>query len=478
MFGLRIPVATYRLQFNKQFHFEDARDLVFYLHHLGISDLYASPIFKARKGSSYGYDITDPTRLNPELGTETDLDALAQELRNHKMGLLLDIVPNHMAASHESQWWMDLLENGVCSPYAGFFDIDWSAFDNTILLPILNRPYEEALENQELTFTLEDAGLFVRYNGYKLPLDIKSYRLILSHCLDALDKALSSSHPDYKKLNQLTESTEQLSSVANLDPGKASKQYRDRQALKESFLHIVKTSSKAKTALLQNIALFNGRKGEPKSFELMRNLLEQQVYQLAYWKTAREHLNYRRFFDISDLIGVRVEESQVFEATHSLIFRLVSESKVSGLRIDHIDGLNDPFQYLSRLQQCIVPQIEEAGILPRFYVVVEKILTHDEVLPPEWPVFGTTGYDFANMVNALFVDSKGTKALDEIYSRFTGSKAVFDNVVYEKKKQVIEELFPGEVRALGQYFTNLAHQDKLTANLSPEELTKTLIEVT
>jgi len=209
----------------------------------------------------------------------------------------------------------------------------------------------------------------------------------------------------------------------------------------------------------------------------MHNLLEQQVYQLAHWKTAREHLNYRRFFDISDLIGVRVEESQVFEATHSLILKLVLEGKVSALRIDHIDGLNTPLQYLLRLQQHIVPEIE-ASIFSRFYVVVEKILSSNEVLPSEWPVFGTTGYDFAKMVNALFVDSRGAQALDEIYFRFTGSQAAFDHIVYEKKKQVIKELFLAEVHALGQYVTNLAHRDSLTANLSSKELTKALIEVT
>jgi len=174
MFHLRIPVATYRLQFNGQFSFEDAQALVPYLSRLVISDLYASPIFKARQGSTHGYDVVDPSRLNPELGTAADFDALVRKLKEHGMGLLLDIVPNHMAASPENLWWMDLLENGLCSPYAAFFDIDWSAFGNRILLPILTRPYEKALENQELTLTLEDAGLFVQYNGYRLPLDIKS----------------------------------------------------------------------------------------------------------------------------------------------------------------------------------------------------------------------------------------------------------------------------------------------------------------
>lgn len=478
MFDLRIPAATYRLQFNREFRFEDARDLVPYLHQLGISDLYASPILKARKGSSHGYDVTDPTCLNPELGTETDLHALVRELENHNMGLLLDIVPNHMVASPENPWWMDVLQNSVCSPYAGFFDIDWSAFNNRILLPILRRPYEKALENQELVLTLEDTGLFVRHDGYGLPLDVKSYRFILSYCLDTLEKALGSSHPAYEELHRLIEAAEHLPSVSNLGSKEASKQYRDRHAVKESFLRIVKASPKIRTALLQKIALFNGKKGAPTSFGLMHNLLEQQVFRLAYWKTAREHFNYRRFFDISDLIGVRIEESQVFEATHSLIFRLVRESKVSGLRIDHIDGLNDPLQYLLRLQQHIVPETEQAGIFPRFYVVVEKVLTSDEVLPPEWPVFGTTGYDFAKMVNILFVDSSGTQALDEIYFHFTDSRVPLDSIVYEKKKQVIKELFPAEVSALGQYLTNLAHRDSLTANLSSKELTKTLIEVT
>ncbi len=478
MVEVRIPTATYRLQFNKQLRFEDARHLVLYLHQLGITDLYASPILKARKGSSHGYDLTDPTCLNPELGTETDFDALVQELRNYEMGLLLDIVPNHMAASPENPWWMDLMENGLCSPYADFFDIDWSASNNRVLLPILNCPYDKTLENREVAITLGDAGLSIQYGDYRLPLDVKSYRLILSHCGDDLDKARSSTDRDSQALNQLTEAMEHLPYIASLGPKEASKQYRDRQALKESFLHIIRASPKMRTALLRNIICFNGQKGKPRSFEPMHNLLEQQVYQLAFWKTALEHVNYRRFFDVSDLVGVRVEESQVFEAAHSLILKLVREDKVSGLRIDHIDGLNDPLQYLLRLQQHIAPETQEAGIFPRFYVIVEKILTCDEVLPPEWPALGTTGYDFAKMVNALFIDTKRTQELDEIYHHFIGSQPMFDGIVYQKKQQVLQQLFPGEVHALGQYLTELGYQDRLAANLSSEELTMTLVEVT
>ncbi len=475
---LRIPIATYRFQFNRRFRFEDACNLVSYLQQLGISDLYTSPILKARKGSSHGYDVTDPTRLNSELGKETDFDALVQEIKNRKMGLFLDIVPNHMAASSENPWWMDVLENGPCSPYADFFDIDWGALENRALLPILTHPHEDTLKNQEITLTLENAGLFIKYNGYRLPLDVKSYRSIIALCLDALGKVPGSSHADFEKLHQITEVAEHLPPVSKLNPKEANRQYGDRQAVKKTFLRILRASPKAKAVLLQNIALFNGKKGEPTSFELMHKLLEQQIFRLAYWKTALEHLNYRRFFDISDLIGIRAEESQAFEATHSLVLKLVREGKASGLRVDHIDGLNDPLQYLSRLQQYIVPESEEASIPYPFYVVVEKILTSNEALPPEWPVFGTTGYDFAKMANALFIDSSQAQTLDKIYSCFTGSQANLDNVTYEKKKQVTKELFPGEVRTLGQHLTNLTHRDSPTTNLSPKELTKALIEVT
>ncbi|MFC1989389.1 malto-oligosyltrehalose synthase [Chloroflexota bacterium] len=324
MLKLRIPVATYRLQFNQQFCFRDACELVSYLYRLGISDLYASPVLKARHGSLHGYDVVDPSSLNPELGSEADFEALTREIKRYGMGLLLDIVPNHMAASPENPWWQDIIEKGTDSPYASYFDMDW----------------------------------------------------------------------------------------------------------------------------------------------------------LAFSKEKAKHTGHRRFFDIGDLIGIRVEDYSVFEAVHSLIFRLANEGKITGLRIDHIDGLYDPIEYLLRLQHCVAPQANEAKNGTRFYVVVEKILSGNETLPEEWPVSGTTGYDFATVVNASFIDSKGAEALNEIYSRFTGLEAIFGNVIDEKKKLVIEQLFAGEMRALGQYLRQLAQQDRHTVNLSSEELTKALTEVT
>ncbi len=319
MSEMRIPVATYRLQLNRRFRFEEALRLVPYLHSLGISDIYASPILKSRKGSLHGYDVVDPTSLNLELGTEVDFEELAGALKDSHMGLLLDIVPNHMAASQENPWWQDFLDKGQESPCAGFFDIDWLAFG--------------------------------KMEGY----------------------------------------------------------------------------------------------------------------------TA----SYRRFFDIGDLVGMRVENPEVFQAMHSLILRLIAEGRVTGLRIDHIDGLYDPLEYLTRLQEAIRQQTNNAS-----YVVVEKILSVDETLPEEWPVSGTTGYEFASTVNALFIDRERINTLDGIYSHFTGKNEKFVDVVYEKKKQVMDELFSEETKALGRFLARIVNEAGLSPAISPEGAAELLIEIT
>ncbi len=476
MLSPRIPVATYRLQFNPQFRFHDALEITGYLHRLGISDLYASPIFKSRPGSSHGYDITDPTCLDPELGTEEQFNELVRQLKQHDMGLLLDIVPNHMAISSENPWLMDLLENGIYSPYATFFDIDWnppsSTLENKIVLPILGSPYEQALESQELVLKLEDAGLFMRYHDHKLPLDVKTYGLVFGHS----PKAIGGENLTFQQLSQLAEDMKRLPAITAAWPAKDKGQYRERQRIKATFLQVVNASPEARDFLLENIALLNGKKGRRESFRPLDSLLSRQAYKLAFWKEAREQINYRRFFDISDLIGVRVEEAEVFEATHSLILCLVRENKASGLRVDHIDGLRDPQQYLERLQQHLTPAKDEADQRPLFYMVVEKILSGDEALPEEWPVSDSTGYDFLNRINALFVDSSGAQALDGIYSSFTGSSESFAEIVREKKKQVMKELFPAETKALSHRLADIARQ--YDPGFSPEELAKALIEVT
>ncbi|MBL7119053.1 MAG: malto-oligosyltrehalose synthase [Dehalococcoidia bacterium] len=475
----RMPVATYRLQLNGRFRFEDARALVPYLHDLGISDLYASPILKARRGSLHGYDVTDPTQLNPELGTDEQFDSLAHDLRKRGMGLLLDIVPNHMAASFDNPWWADVLQNGPCSAYAGYFDIDWNQKGSTpfkkVLLPILGRPYTESLEGQELSLILEEDGIFAQYYDSRLPIAVKSYSLILSNGLDDLESELGTSHPAVQHIKSLANAIKQSSSCQNGKPRGAKKRLIRQQIIKEELSRLVNTYPEAKAFILGNVKLINGQKGEPKTFDLLNQLLSKQPYQLAYWKTGVEQINYRRFFDISDLVGVRVEVPRVFAATHKLLSNLIREGKVTGLRIDHIDGLLDPLQYLRRLQHYVGGDGAEQGDVRGLYVVVEKILTGDECLPRQWPVSGTTGYDFTNMVNALFVDTEGMRAIASTYVEITGTPAGFDDEVYERKKQVLNTLFAGETRTLGLHLSHLAEQDRDACSLSLEHLTGAIV---
>ncbi len=463
---LRVPVATYRLQLSRDFRFEDARKLVGYLKRLGVSDLYSSPILKARRGSQHCYDVTDPTQLNPELGTPADFEALSSELKSRGMGLLLDIVPNHMAASTENPFWLDVLENGPESRYASFFDIDWNPADSPIrgkvLLPVLGRPYGEALEDGELVLALEGGWLFVRYYDTLLPLNVRSYASVFSRGLDSLSSRLGPDSPAVRQANRLLEDLRSP--------------LRDSRSLKRDFEAAISANPQIRACLESGVALFNGVKGDPRSFDLLDGLLSRQAYRLAYWKSVREEINYRRFFDISDLVGIRVEEPKVFDDTHELVLRLVSEGRVTGLRLDHIDGLRDPLRYLRRLQGAIagVEESSEKG----FYVLVEKILSGGEPLREEWPVFGTTGYGQLNRLNAVLVDWDGMKRLRAVYQRATGLRASFEDVAYEKQVMVAYDLFPGELRSLAYALHTLAQNDRHALDVARHELQDALTHVT
>jgi (1->4)-alpha-D-glucan 1-alpha-D-glucosylmutase len=482
MAGLRVPVATYRLQFNQGFRFADAQALVPYLHQLGITDTYSSPIFKARRGSPHGYDVVDPTCLNPELGREEDFEAFVKELKRHGMGLLLDIVPNHMVAGSENEWWVDVLENGPSSPYASYFDIDWRPDPasevpaNTVLLPILGGPYRSVLDNRQLTLDLDEKGFFVRYYGVRLPLDPKSYHVLLTYRLENLKQALGESHPAFRELLDLVHATERLPARTTADATEIEARRRDKKIIKQRLWRLYSNSPMIREFIDENVSIFNGRTKDPRGLPLLDQLLADQTYRLAYWRDGIGKINYRRFFDISDLIGIRVEDWEGFEAVHSLTFRLAEEGKVTGLRVDHIDGLYDPLEYLRRLQSRLGEGRPGRGT-PCFYVVVEKILGGDEQLPEEWPVCGSTGYDFLNALNAVFVDAQGLKFLDTTYRRFTGARLDFGDVVYESKKRVMQELYTAELRTLGHHLGRLA-EDHHDRGLDPEELVQALVEVT
>ncbi len=478
----RFPISTYRLQLSGCFRFEDARAIVSYLNQLGISDIYTSPILKARRGSLHGYDTTDPLSLNPELGGEQAFDELVRALKANDMGLLLDIVPNHLAASSDNTWWMDVLENGRASPYVAYFDIDWAPVGDTrqyrVLLPILASHYHEALASGEIRLGLLDADLVVWCHDIRLPIAVKSYRHVISHRLSSFGDNIGTDHPAFRQLAKLLEDIQRLPDIAGLHPLEAARGQSERQLVKESFRRLLNSSEEARDFILENVALFTSKSSDPRDFAPLDEILAEQAYELAFWRTGLKEINYRRFFDVSDLIGVRTEDPSVFEATHALVQKLVRSGSATGLRIDHVDGLYDPLQYLSRLQNHLRPEAETTGGKPGFYVIVEKILNGDETLPAEWSVFGTTGYDFLRTVGGISVDADGMQALEAADSRSIGDTHAFDDLVYNKKRQVINELFAGELRSLGRRLARLAEMAQSEDALSLSHLTKVLAAVT
>ena len=447
----RLPRATYRLQLNAGFTFADARRIVPYLADLGISDLYLSPILKARKGSAHGYDVVDAVALNPELGTEEDFAALHRDASERGLGILLDIVPNHMAASDENAWWMSVLENGPHSRFLHYFDIDWNPVTtrgqtvNKVLLPILGKPYGDALESHEIQLAFDADGFFLRYYDKRLPLAPHSYNRVLRDCVDSL--------PKEGVAIELRELVVDDASVPN------------SKFLKETLWRIYEQDATFHEALDKTIERFNT------DVDAIDEVLDRQWYRLAYWRIASQKINYRRFFDVTDLVGVRVENPEVFEARNRRTLELIAEGKVTGLRIDHIDGLYDPVGHMRKLQL----RLAETG---KFYIVVEKILARGEQLPCDFPVSGTTGYDFLDSLNAVFVDSDGLKRLDDFYRSFTGVSESFADICYEKKKQVIQELFSGEMRSLGKRLSAMAMADRNARDFAPVDLTAALTEVT
>jgi (1->4)-alpha-D-glucan 1-alpha-D-glucosylmutase len=436
----RVPRSTYRLQFNAHFKFADAARIADYLAALGISDVYASPILKARKGSPHGYDVVDPASLNPELGTDDDFNALHAELERRNLGFLLDVVPNHMAASDENAWWMSVLENGPQSRFLHYFDVEWQP---KILLPILGRPYGEALESREICVSFDAEGFFFRYYDKRLPLAPQSYKLVLRDCVDSL--------PEDGVAIELRELVESDENVAN------------SRFVKETIWRIYEQDAGFRDALDRTIERMN------EDVDALDALLDAQWYRLAYWRIASEKINYRRFFDVTDLVGVRVENPEVFEARNRRTLELIAEGKVTGLRIDHIDGLHDPVSHMRKLQ---------ARIGEDFYIVLEKILTHGETLRDDFPVAGTSGYDFLDSLNTVFVDPSGLRRLDAFYRAFTGCEESFSDVCYSRKKRVIAELFSGEMRALGKQLAALALADRNARDFAPSELLAALTEIT
>lgn len=473
-----IPTATYRLQFNANFRFSDAAGVVDYLADLGITDVYASPILTSRKGSTHGYDVTDPTQIDPEIGSPHEFEELENAMLKRGMRLILDIVPNHMAASRENRWWMDVLENGSESGFASYFDIDWHPpsrnLEGKVLLPVLGRPFGEALDRGDLRLLFEGEKFFVQYFELLFPLTPRSYRRLLKHHMDELRDLLSEESPAYQEYSGIIAA---LSSLQETAPSQAVAEKRVRlDAIRERLQRLIAGNPDIAAFINANIADFNGLPGDTASLCPLERLLGEQNFLLAYWQDPNEGINYRRFFTITDLVGVRAEDPIVFEATHDQILHLASKGVIRGLRIDHIDGLRDPLGYLTKLQERLLAfQPPESG--PPF-VLVEKILSRNELLPDDWPVSGTTGYEYLNAANGLHVNPIGASKLEKAYFNFIGKEMSFAEVIYEKKKLVMHTMLRVEMQSLGRQLAHLASRDRYARDLLRHELMEVLIEST
>jgi (1->4)-alpha-D-glucan 1-alpha-D-glucosylmutase len=475
----RNPLACYRLQFNGDFTFRRASAALDYLSRLGITDIYASPLLQSRSGSKHGYDVTDPLRIDSELGNEEQFEAFQSALHKKGMGLLLDIVPNHMAASPENPWWMDVLENGPASAYAAYFDIDWHppslTLDNKILLPVLGSFYGHALNNRELQLVFRRGTFFVEYYDMSFPLAPKTYRRILKHREHVLEKKLGADSSSFQEYLGIVAALAALPERGSLTMDPAGERRLQVAGIKERLRQLHDTNREVQRFVRHNLRIFNGRRNHAGSFRSLDRLLSEQNYVLAYWQNVNEGINYRRFFNITDLVGVRVEDPMVFEAIHAVILQLIERKVVTGLRIDHIDGLRDPLGYLRRLQERAGGSQEQGY---NFYVIVEKILSGAEQLPKEWPVPGTTGYEYLNAVNRLFVHPRGAREIEEIYFRFLGRELRYEDMLYQKKKLVMATLLSAEMRYLGRQLSVLAQGDRYARDLSRRELAQALIETT
>jgi (1->4)-alpha-D-glucan 1-alpha-D-glucosylmutase len=556
------PAATYRVQFHAGWTFRDAAAIVPYLKMLGISHVYASPYVRAKTGSVHGYDVCDYNQFNPELGGEEGYREFLQSLERSGISQILDFVPNHMAASHENPWWRDVLQNGPNSPYAGFFDIDWhpvqDELQNKVLFPILGAQYGEVLENGDLKIEHEDGGFHFRYFNNVLPFGPNTLLPLLTHRLRELETALGTDSEDFNEYQSILTAIEHLPAATATSSKAIHETQREKEVIKRRLRELETRAPAIAGFLAGNIAEFNGQPGQPHSFDPLDQLLQLQSYRLCHWRAASDEVNYRRFFDINELAALCMEKPEVFHAAHDLVGRLLARGEVTGLRIDHVDGLYSPEEYLWRLQWTYLAHLmqlefehqtpeptdaavleersalwltsgpealrqacrrlgirepgendmlavfgkevsqrlnEEAiyvdesdtqskpaevrplrGRLPLF-VAVEKILGPDEPLPETWPVAGTTGYDFTNQLNGVFIHPAGMAALTKQYMRFTHDRRSFAEIAWECKRLIVRFSMASELQMLAHRLNRISEQHRRTRDFTLNALRHALREV-
>ena len=477
----RIPTCTYRLQFNRWFTFAQAREIVPYLHALGVSDDYASPYFQAGANSLHGYDITDHNKLNAAIGSREEYDSWIAELHAHSMGQVLDFVPNHVGiADSLNTWWMDVLENGPSSRYAPYFDIDWhplkSDLHDKVLLPILSDQYGRVLERGELQVRFEEGTFYLLYGERRLPLAPGTYRYILDVALQNL--AEHKEEDFYAELQSILTALEYLPKRTETDPKRIAERIREKEIIKRRLERRCVEAPQVQQAIEKALAKINGEPGDPRSFDALDELLNAQSYRLAFWRVAAEEINYRRFFDVNDLAAIRIELPKVFDTVHRLVLDLVRTGAVTGLRIDHPDGLYLPREYFEKLQQRCAKALGIA--LPQdgraMYMLAEKILTGSETLRKDWLVHGTTGYDFASQVGQLLVDSSAETAITKAFHRFIDHSLPFGHLIYAKKLQVTKLALANDVDVLGSMLDRLSEQNRWYRDFTLEALARAVRE--
>ncbi|HLM57549.1 MAG TPA: malto-oligosyltrehalose synthase, partial [Pyrinomonadaceae bacterium] len=486
----RIPDSTYRLQFNRHFTFEQAAALVEYFAELGVTDCYSSPVLRARPGSAHGYDVVDHTQLNPEVGTEEQFAQLARALKERGMGLLMDVVPNHMSiAGPDNRWWADVLENGPGSAHARYFDVDWNPpnphLRDRVLLPILGDQFGRVLEKQELRVTYRDGAFHLHYWENVFPVAARTSALVLDRAVLQLKRTQDESHPDVLELESIITALRNLPPRTETDAALVRERRREKSVVRRRLSTLMKESNEARAAVHAALEEVNGRKGDPSSFDLLEELVNTQAYRLSYWRAAADEINYRRFFDVNELAAVRVEERPVFNAVHEVVFRLARRGLVTGLRVDHVDGLLDPHKYLQDLQREAAGGRrggkegggEPGGRALPFYVVVEKILGHDELLRRDWPVHGTTGYEFMNLLNGVFVDHSNGQAFRELYSGLTGFSSRFADLLYECKRLILKAAMSSELHVLARRLDRIAKRRRYSRDFTLNSLQHALTEI-
>ncbi len=468
--------ATYRLQFNDKFRFADAEALISYLHNLGVSHIYASPVFEARPGSQSGYDTCDFSRISPELGGEEAFNSLVEALHRHGMGMIVDFVPNHMSAHPQwNQWWRSVLANGPSSSVSEYFDVDWNPVNSNlhgkVLLAILGRQYGDVLESGELRIAYQDGEFCLLYGDYNLPLNPRQMKVLLRHRSHEVAESSDIDDATRQEFESILFHLDHIPGYQQAGLMARADRERETAVATHRLTRVMQQSPALRKHLEAVIEEYNGIPGQPESFDLMHELLEQQPYRLSYWRTAMQEINYRRFFDINDLIGLRMEYEPLFRVAHAKLIELTEKGAIDGIRLDHIDGLLDPQQYLLQLRAATAKSVQP------IYLVVEKILARQEWLSPEWPVDGATGYEFLALLNGLWVEERNLPEIDQIYLHFRERRKPDRDAVYHAKKLITASSMASELNVLAHELNLLSEENRRSRDFTLDGLQEALREV-